>query len=509
MRMAVDARILGVCLTAWTALGMPSAQAGAPSPSRPNILFAFADDWGYPHAGVYGDTTVQTPTFDRVAREGVLFKNAHISSPSCTPSRGAVLAGQHFWRLGEAANLWSRFPDDVLVYPDLLAETGGYFVGHTRKGWGPGRLGDRRVNPAGPGFANFAQFLKQRPRGQPFCFWFGSQDPHRSVRRDGAALRKAMGIDPADVTVPPMLPDVPAVRDDIAEYYAQVQRFDREVGELLRLLEEHGELDNTLVVISSDHGWSFPRGKANLYDVGTRVPLAVRWPAGIGTPGRVVTDFVSIPDLAPTLLEVGGVAVPEQMTARSILPLLTSDAEGRIDPARDHVLTGRERHTPAQERGNSGGYPMRAIRTDRFLYIRNYKPERWPVGTPDFPNAHLEGAWLGDTDNGQAKYYMWANRDDPDVRPLYDLAFAKRPAEELYDVEKDPDQFHNVAGDPDYADARRELAERLTRYLRQTGDPRELGTDDEMDKVEYFGGVPRWPGQKVIERFTTPDQEEP
>jgi N-sulfoglucosamine sulfohydrolase len=505
MRTGQHKRILALCVAIGTALGAVPVHAETSSSSRPNILFAFADDWGYGHAGVLGDGTVQTPTFDRVAREGLLFSNAHISSPSCTPSRGAVLTGQHFWRLGAAANLWSLFPGTVPVYPDLLAKSGGYFVGHTRKGWGPGRVADRAGNPAGPAFATFAQFLERRPAGQPFCFWFGSQDPHRGVRGDGAALRKTMGIDPAGVVVPPMLPDVAAVREDIAEYYAQVQRFDADVGELLRLLQERGELDNTLVVISSDHGWSFPRGKANLYDVGTRVPLAVRWPAGIGTPGRVVSDFVSIPDLAATFLEVGGVTVPGQMTARSILPLLTSNADGRIDPTRDHVLTGRERHTPAQEYGNNGGYPMRAIRTDRFLYIRNYKPERWPVGTPDHENAHTQGAWLGDADNGQTKFYLWANRDHPDVRPFYDMAYGKRPAEELYDIEKDPHQFHNVAADPAYAEARRQLADRLTRALRQTGDPRELGMGDDMDKVEYFGGIPRWPGQDVIDRFRERD----
>ncbi len=499
MRIATRILLLGIvaCLSATRS----AARAEAPVPEKPNILFAFADDWGYPHAGIHGDPTVRTPTFDRVAREGVLFRHAYISSPSCTPSRGAVLAGKHFWQLGAGANLWSQFPEDIATYPDLLAEHGGYFVGHTRKGWAPGRIGDREHNPAGPGFPNFARFLEARPEGQPFCFWFGSQDPHRGVRGDGAALRRAMGIDPDDVVVPPMLPNAPAVREDIAEYYAQVQRFDRDVGELLELLEEQGELERTIVVISSDHGWSFPRGKTNLYDVGTRVPLAVRWPDGIGTPGRIVTDFVNLGDLAPTFLEAGGVDVPESISARSFLPLLLTDAEGRIDASRDYVLTGRERHTPAQERGNPGGYPMRAIRTDRFLYIRNYLPERWPEGTPDRKNAHIENAWLGDADNGQTKFYLWANRDCPEVRPLYDLAYAKRPAEELYDVQQDPHQFDNLAGDPDYASVLRELSEQLSQHLRQTGDPRELGTDPEMDQVEYFGGIPRWPGQQVIDRF--------
>ncbi|MFU8893258.1 MAG: sulfatase [Luteolibacter sp.] len=479
-----------------------SAVADADAPSaKPNILFLFADDWGDGHASIFGDPAVKTPTFDRVVREGVRFTNAYVSSPSCTPSRGAILSGQHFWRLGHAANLWSILPADIPLYPELLATQGGYFVGHMRKGWGPGQAPGRETPPAGPLFEDFKEFMEQRPPGQPFCFWFGSRDPHRGARGDGAALREAMGIDPEKVIVPPMLPDAPAIREDIAEYLAQVQRFDTDAGELIRLLEERGELDNTLVVFSSDHGWSFPRGKTNLYDVGVRVPLAVRWPVGIATPGRTVTDFVSLPDLAATFLEVASVEIPEEMTARSILPLLTSDAAGRIDPTRDHVLIGRERHTVAQKQGNSGGYPMRAIRTDKFLYIRNHKPDRWPEGTPHHKRAHTADAWLGDADNGQTKFYLWANREHPEIQPFYAMAYGKRPAEELYDLESDPHQFHNLAEDPAYAGTREELAGRLARALHEAGDPRQLGSGDKLDEGEYFGSIPKWPGQEVIDRY--------
>jgi N-sulfoglucosamine sulfohydrolase len=493
------ATICGLAVAVLLVVSWSPAASGAPE--RPNILLAFADDWGYPHAGVYGDPTIRTPAFDRIAREGVLFEHAFVSSPSCTPSRAALLAGQDFWRLGATANLWPLLPRDLVFYPELLADRAGYFVGLTRKGWGPGRLDDREHNPAGPAFADFAQFLAERPKGTPFCFWFGSQDPHRSVRGDGAALRRAMSVAPEGVVVPPMLPDAAAVREDIAEYYAQVQRFDRDVGELLRLLEERGELDTTLVVISSDHGWSFPRGKTHLYDTGTRVPLAVRWPSAIEHPGRTVQDFVSLIDLAPTFLELAGVPIPETMTGRSILPLLRATSPGRVDPTRDRILTGRERHTTSQEAGNGGGYPMRALRTERYLYIRNYDPDRWPAGTPDHENAYRPGAWLSDTDNGQSKFFLWANRDLPDVRPLYDLAFARRPAEELYDVSNDPHQLKNVAADPEHDGIRRDLAEQLTQALRKRGDPRELGTHSGLDQGVYFGGAPSWPGQDVIDRY--------
>ncbi|MFB6098742.1 MAG: sulfatase [Salinibacter sp.] len=471
---------------------------GLHAQERPNILFAFADDWGYPHAGAYGDAVVETPTFDRVAAEGVLFERAFVSSPSCTPSRGAVLSGQDFWRLGPAANLWSRFPEDIAVYPQLLAERAGYVAGHTRKGWGPGRIGDRPHNPAGPAYESFERFLDRQPDDQPFVFWFGSHDPHRGY---ADSLRRAMNIDPDSVAVPPTLPDVPAVRRDIANYYAEVQRFDREVGALLRMLAERGELKNTVVVISGDHGWPFPRGKANLYDAGTRVPLAIRGP-GVTAPGRTVTDFVNLTDLAPTFLELAGVPVPDAMTGESLVPLLRSDESGRIDADRDHVVMGRERHTPAQAAPNDGGYPMRALRTANYLYIRNYYPDRWPVGTPNHKRAFQDGGWLGDTDNGPTKFYMWAHRNgSARAQQLYDLSFGKRPAVELYDLRSDPHQLHNVAADPDYAAARQRLGERLTAILRKRDDPRATNANPTLDRPPYYGGIPSWPGLEVLRRY--------
>jgi len=202
------------------------AHGDAASDRRPNILLAIADDWGYPHASCYGDPVVKTPTFDRMAREGVLFTNAFVSSPSCTPSRGALLAGQHFWRLREGADLWVTLPADIPTYPDLL-EKAGYFVGHTRKGWGPGKLGDRTRNPAGPQFNDFEQFLAQRPKDKPFCFWFGSIDPHRPYEPGSG---KGSGIDLGKIKLPAALPDAEETRSDVADYYFEVQRFDREAG---------------------------------------------------------------------------------------------------------------------------------------------------------------------------------------------------------------------------------------------------------------------------------------
>jgi N-sulfoglucosamine sulfohydrolase len=455
--------------------------------SRPNIVFAIADDWGWPHAGAYGDKVVNTSTFDRLAREGVLFTNAYISSPSCTPSRGAIITGQHFFRLGQGANLWCTWPENTFPeYPKML-EQAGYYVGSYRKGWGPGR-----GNPAGKRYPSVEAYFKARPAGKPFCFWFGASDPHRPYK---AGSGKASGMKLEDVHLFAHFPDVPEVRSDVADYYWEVQRFNREVGELVGRLAREGELDNTLIVMTGDHGMPFPRCKANVYDCGTRVPLAIRWGARVKG-HRTVTDFVSTTDLAPTFLEAAGLKVPKEMTGHSLVSLLTSGKAGRVEPGRDHVLVGRERHVPAQEAPQPGGYPVRALRTDDFLYIRNFKPERWPAGTPNWMKAYFKKAWLADCDNGPTKTYLWEHRDDPEVRAKYNLCFAKRPAEELYDLKKDPEQINNVANDPAYADARARLAKQLTAELKANKDPRIVGGGDRFDTYPYLGGAPQWPGKK-------------
>jgi arylsulfatase A-like enzyme len=454
--------------------------AGAKSP---NIFLAIADDWGWPYAGAYDDPVVKTPTFDRLAREGVLFTNAFVSSPSCTPSRGALLTGQYHWRLEEGANLHSTLRAKFRSYPEVLREA-GYFIGHSRKAWGPGQIkvGGRKEDPAGPRSAGFAEFLKKRPKDQPFCYWFGSPDPHRPYTWQSGVQS---GMDLRKIRLPGCFPDNETVRTDVADYCWEVQRFDREVGEALALLEQAGELDNTLVVMTGDHGMPFPRGKSNLYDAGTHVPLAVRW-GGNGKPGRKVEDFVSLTDLAPTFLEAAGSKPLAEMTGRSLMNLLQSDKAGWIDPRRDHVLYGKERHVPSQEKGNLSGYPCRALHTKEFLYIRNFRPELWPAGIPDAAQAYI-GNSFADCDNGPTKSYLLQHRDDPAVKKFYDLAFARRPAEELYDLKKDPDQLVNVAGRPEYAEVRKQLAARLTAGLRATGDPRVIGGGEKFDEYPYYG----------------------
>ena len=341
--------------------------------SRPNILLAISDDQSWPHAGAYGDNIVRTPAFDRVARDGVLFTHAFTSAPSCTPARAAILTGQDFWRLEEGANLMGTLPKKFAVYPDLL-EAEGYFVGFSGKGWAPGnfKAGGRDRNPAGPRYESFEEFLASVPEGKPFCFWFGSSDPHRPYAK-GTGVKSGKKLE--DVVIPAFSPDTPEVRSDILDYYFEIERFDRQVGEMLKLLEKTSQRDNTVVVITSDNGMPFPRAKTNLYDAGTRMPLAVRWPDKVKA-GRVIDDFVLLTDLAPTFLETAGVKVPAEMSGNGLARLLRSDQAGHVDPKRDRVFVGRERH--GWNREANIGYPSRAVRTYRYLYIRNFEPKRFP-----------------------------------------------------------------------------------------------------------------------------------
>jgi arylsulfatase A-like enzyme len=300
----------------------------------------------------------------------------------------------------------------------------------------------------------------------------------------------AAGIDPSKVHLFSHYPDTDIVRRDVADYYFEVQRWDRKVGEALALLQENDLFENTIIIMTGDNGMPFPRCKGNLYDSGVRVPFVVCWPKGI-VPGREVHDFISFADIAPTLLEATDTPVPDAMTGRSFLDLLQSSGSGQLTPdKRPYAVFGRERHTPAQAAPNKGGYPARGLRTPDYLYIRNYRPDLWPAGTPgDKEPTNLPNQWYADCDNGPTKTLIIDHRNDSEIfRRSYQLCFAKRPAEELYVLKNDPDQVNNVAGSPEHADVLEKLRTTLQTRLLELNDPRATnpGTT-EFDPHPYLG----------------------
>lgn len=473
-------------------LGLSVAALGAGSASslkgqsqaagdRPNILFCISDDQSWLHAGAMGDPVVKTPAFDRVAGDGVLFTHAFCDAPTCGPSRSALLTGQPIWRLEEAGNIHSTLPSKFATYADML-EQAGYRIGHTSKGWGPGRLepGGRTRNPAGEKFEGFEEFLREQPSDRPFCFWLGSTDPHRPYKLGSGA---ESGKDPGRAVVPPHLPDHSITRNDVLDYYVEVERFDSKVGKALALLDKSGQFNNTIVVVTSDHGMPFPRAKASLYDYGSRVPLAISWPRVVPK-SRTVDDFVNLSDMAPTFLEAAGLVPHEAMTARSLLPILSSSASGQVDPSRDAAIIAMERHDGCRRGGK--GYPCRAIRDRNFLYIRNFEPTRWPSGSPNAKDC-ARGIPYGEIDSSPSKTFMMENRDDPAVDRLAELAFGTRSEHELYDLREDPGQLRNIAAEPGMASELEALRDRLMEQLASTGDPRALGKPAPWDFYPYYG----------------------
>jgi arylsulfatase A-like enzyme len=495
-------RILCVLLLAGTAV------LAADKPA--NILFALADDWSYPHAGAYGCQWVKTPAFDRVAREGVLFTNTYTPNAKCAPSRACILTGRNPWQLKAACNHICFFPTEFKTYVEALGEH-GYFVGMTCKGWSPGVANDANGKPRGmtgrpfnkhtappptKGIsnndyaANFSDFLDAAPPGKPWCFWYGSVEPHRAYEYGSGVAKGGKKTSNLD-RVPGYWPDNETVRNDMLDYAFEVEHFDRHLGRMLAELEKRGQLDNTLVVVTSDNGMPFPRAKGNEYEVSNHMPLAAMWKRGIRAPGRTINDFVSFIDFAPTFIEVAGVAWAKTGMApaagRSLTDVFCSEKSGRANPARDHVLLGQERHDIG--RPHDWGYPIRSIVTDGWIYLRNFEPSRWPVCNPETGYLNTDGGAtkteILDAHRKDAGDHHWA------------LCFGKRVAEELYDLKNDPDCLKNLAASMEHQAQKERFQRQLFDELKAQDDPRMFGKGGVFEAEPYAH-----PGQRnFYERY--------
>jgi uncharacterized sulfatase len=488
------------------ALAAPRAATSEPPPAsaasaagRPNVLVFVADDLSWAHTGFAGGPFVRTPNFDRVAREGAYFENAFSSAPICTPTRGSLLTGLSPWQLEDGMQLLGTLPARFETYPAAL-EQAGYFAGFTGKGWGPGnwRASGRTADPAGTPFysemlaeapttgmrkndlpGNFRAFLEARPAGRPFCFWYGSFEPHVPYEA-GSGIRA--GLRPETVVVPPFLPDTPEVRSDLLDYALEIQYLDAQLGACLDALEKAGELDRTLIVVVGDNGLPFPAAKHTCYEYGVHVPLALRWGARIPA-GRRVTEPVSTPDLTATIYAAAGVTPARPLAGADLVPGLVAPRGGRCLPDREFVVLAHERGNLCRE--GDVGYPIRAIRGARHLYIRNYAPDRWPCGDPD---------QYGDVDPIPTKQLLIDRRDDPAIRPFFERAMGKRPVEELYDVVDDPACLKNLAGDPARRALMDALREKMESRLKADGDWRVLGEGDRYERIPVATG--RRPAEK-------------
>lgn len=467
---------------------------------HPNILFCIADDASLDHISAYGRTDwVKTPGFDRVAKEGLLFTHAYTPNAKCAPSRACILTGRNSWQLEAAGNHNAYFPAKFKTFMEALGEYGGYTVGYTGKGWAPGNAGEINGKPrmlTGPDYsgikttrptdfispvnyaANFKTFLNNKPKDKPFCFWFGSHEPHRKYEYGSGVAKGKMKLSDIDA-VPPFWIDNEQVRNDMLDYAYEVEYFDQELQNVLDVLEKAGELDNTIIVVTSDNGMPFPRIKGHAYEFDNHLPLAVMWKNHIANPERKIDDYISFIDFAPTFLELAGLKQADShlqpIQGKSFVNILTSKSGSKIDPKRDHVLIGREREDVG--RPHDEGYPVRGIIKGNFIYIRNYEPDRWPSGNP-------ETGYM-DTDGSPTKTsILEAHRSDQYIKQ-WQLCFGKRPSEELYDIKKDPYSMANLADNLNYNKIKVSLEKQMEKELKNQHDPRMFGKGSVFDNYPY------------------------
>jgi arylsulfatase len=414
----------------------------ATASERPNFVLIIADDVSFDDLGCFGNPAIKTPNLDRLAREGLAFDRAYLTTSSCSPTRCSIITGRYPHNTG-APELHMPLPAGQFMFPQALREAGYWTVlaGKNHMGDAVRAAFDEATNPAGPGGERrWVEHLRNRPKDKPFFMWFASTDAHR----DWQTTRQDPQYKPADVIVPPYLVDGPLTRDDLAQLYHEISRLDRFVGNVRAELERQGVAQNTYVVFTNDNGRPFPRCKTRLYECGARSPLIV-WRPGAVEPART-ESLVSVIDIAPTLLELAGVKIDQRMQGVSFAPVLA-------DPkatTRDYAFAEHNWHVmQAHER---------SVRHGDWLYIRNAFPERQNLCVESGPQ-YPAGKELWDAhDRGQLK----EDQQDVFLKP--------RPTEELFQVKDDPHQLHNLAADAAHAKTLAKLREALNRWIDETGD---------------------------------------
>ena len=464
----------------------------------PNILFAIADDASYPHMGAYGCDWVKSPAFDRIANQGILFTNAYTPNAKCSPSRACILTGRNSWQLEEAANHIPFFPVKFKTYAEALSKN-GYHVGYTAKGWAPGVALDNDGKPrqlTGVPFnnfkttppakyisnndyaANFEDFLNKRPEGTPFCFWYGSTEPHRAYEFRAGIEKGGKQLEDVD-KVFSFWPDNDTVRTDMLDYAFEIEYFDQHLQKMLDLLEKNGDLENTLIIATADNGMPFPRIKSQEYELSNHLPLAIMWKNGIKNPGRVVDDFVNFIDFAPTYFELAKLDPSEvgmkHIEGQSLTDIFFSEKSGTVTAYRDHVLVGKERHDVG--RPHDWGYPIRGIVKDGFLLVVNYEPERWPSGNPETGYLSCDGS--------PTKTALLQRRTNPATFDYWDWSFGKRQSQELFKIDEDPECMNNLADINEFSDVKNALLAQMEKELTAQEDPRMAGNGHIFDEYVY------------------------
>ena len=466
---------------------------------RPNILFAILDDATYEHMSAYGCSWVNTPNFDRVASDGLLFNRAYTPNAKCAPSRAAIITGRNSWQIEEAMNHWCAFPAAYKTFPEALVDN-GYHVGHTAKGWAPGLPGEIDGKPRqliGKKYSdislmpptkaiskidyteNFRTFLEDNPEDKPFFFWYGSIEPHRDYEFESS--QRLSDKKPSDIEhVYEFWPDNDSVRIDMLDYALEIEYADMHLGLMLDMLDLRGELDNTMVIVTADNGMPFPRIKGQEYELSNHLPLAVMWKDGIKNPGRKINDYVNFIDYAPTILDAAGInevqSGMQSLTGKGWSNIFNSDKSDIVDESRDHILIGKERHDVG--RPNDKGYPIRGIFKDGYLLVQNFETDRWPAGNPETGYLNCDGS--------PTKTVCLDTRTDLNRKKYWEWSFGKRPEFEFYNVADDPECMINMAGDEAMQGLLTQMKDQMYAELKEQGDARLLGNPEIYDTYKYM-----------------------
>lgn len=440
-----------VCIILSSGMVLTIRAQSASEKEVPNILIFIADDAGWRDFGAYGNKAIQTPNIDKLAEDGLLFEQAFLTTSQCSPSRISILTGLYPHATG-AEDLHMPLPEDTRIVPGYLSDQ-GYYTGHMKKThYGPNA--DAQFDWYSKNLSEaFPSFLDEAGQN-PFFLWVGFTDPHRPYDEDRTLHN------PEQVNVPPYLTDTPETRADLARYYDEITRMDGQIGKFLNELGRRGQAKNTLVIFLTDNGAPFPRAKGTVYDAGIRTPLIVRWPNRIKTGSRY-SGLTSVIDLAPTLLDVADHPIPESMQGESILPVLFNQTL----PGREYVYSQRNWHDNDEH--------IRSLRTDRFKLIQNAYVDL-PHGTP----ADIGGS-------PSFRSLIEHKKEETLTHAQSRLFEVPRPRIELYDLQEDPWEVHNVAASPEHWQKARELALQLNDWREETGDfPAHLRIrDDHTDRM--------------------------
>ena len=445
------------------------SSTGDTSPIRPNLVLIIADDMAWNDCGAYGHPHIQTPNLDRMARQGLRFDQAFLTTSSCSPSRSSIITGKYPHQT-DAEQLHWPLPGYNITFVELL-KSAGYWTAQSGK-WHLGeevknrfdlvRAGgsgeDRARTPRdGSGAEDWVQTLREAPSDQPFFLWLAAFDPHRAYKE--GIIPRTHTVE--EVVVPSYLPDTREVRQDLALYYDEISRLDAYVGELWQELKAQGREDNTCILFISDNGRPFPRDKTTLYEGGIRTPFIAYWPDKIEA-GSTSDALVSSLDIAPTCLDLAGAEIPSFMEGVSLAASFENPSSS--EPLHEFVVAEDHWH----DHDDFG----RAIRTSQFKYIRNFYPE-----LPNTPPA--------DALKGMAYNSMLKLRERGELTAAQNRIFLpQRASEELYNLEEDPEELNNLADDESFQEELLAMRERLSTWQKATADRLpEQRTPDEYDRV--------------------------